>query len=305
MHRAFLSSTYQQYLLARNSKSSIGPNILSYLSYDLCDEQESAINFEIPLVGLQVIHDLRSLLNCMNAWITEMHKWEAWLRIIDDYSEDERWELRLEFVDPIAHRCLLEPSAMCDRILSALYFLLHHAKLSLDSSYKDELATDAAAKKALRAGKEHTRYMQRRELGEEIDHLSESWKTAQAVCEKTKLLDSETLREATLNYRNAASHSIAPNFEFGVLPYVKRQLRFAEFMTPNDDGTVTFKKDRSRTAISYGFGEHSPLQHLETFQLIRMQVKLAKDAMRAYETLLREVIARIRAKRCGDQRGPA
>jgi len=151
------------------------------------------------MVDMQVVQDLQSLINCFNAWVTEMRKWQAWLRILDDYDTAERWDLRIEFVDPIAHRCMLEPSAMRDRFSSALYFLLHHANLSTASGYPDKLETDRSEIGALKKGKSKPRYLQRSLLDEEITKLSVSgsWRTAYSVIEKLKLLDDETLRKET------------------------------------------------------------------------------------------------------------
>ena len=298
MHQEFLLTAYQRHLMARDSTDPCGPSILRYHPYKLCDEEGLAPHFKTPMVNMQVIHDLQSLINCFNAWVTEMRKWQAWLPILDDYDTDQRWDLRIEFVDPIAHRCMLEPSAMRDRFSSALYFLLHHANLSTETGYRDELEADRSEKAALKNGKSTPRYLQRSRLDEEITKLSfrGGWRTADSVIEKLQLLDDETLRTETLNYRNAASHSIAPRFEMGVIPYVKRQFKFAESRVPRSDGTIARQEDKTKIVLSYSFGEHEPLQHVQTFQVIRMQVKRARDALHAYEALLLDVFGSIQAK---------
>ena len=298
MHQEFLLNAYQRHLAARDLADPCGPSILRYHPYKLCDSEGIAPNFRIPMVDMQVIQDLQSLINCFNAWVTEMRKWQAWLPILDDFDTAERWDLRIEFVDPIAHRCMLEPSAMRDRFSSALYFLLHHANLSTGTGYRDELEADRSEIAALKNVNSKPRYLQRSRLDEEITKLSVrcSWKTADSVIEKLQLLDDETLRKETLNYRNAASHSIAPRFEMGVIPYVKRQFKFSESRVPRGDGTIAMQEDKTRIVLSYGFGEHEPLQHVQTIQVIRMQVKRARDTLHAYETLLLEVFESIQAK---------
>ncbi|WP_422844006.1 hypothetical protein [Acidovorax sp. M2(2025)] len=250
------------------------------------------------MVNMQVIHDLQSLINCFNAWVTEMRKWQAWLPILDDYDTDERWDLRIEFVDPIAHRCMLEPSAMRDRFSSALYFLLHHANLSTETGYRDELEADRSEIAALKNGKSKPRYLLRSRLNEEITKLSfrGGWRTADSVIEKLQLLDDETLRMETLNYRNAASHSIAPRFEMGVIPFVKRQYKPADSYAFRGDGASAEPVGQNGFVLSYAYGDHDPLQHAPTFRLMRTQLKITRDTLCAYEALLLEVFERINAK---------
>lgn len=305
MHQEFLLSAYQRHLEIRDREDPCGPSVLRYHPYKLCDTEGIAPRFRVELVDMQVIHDLQALINCFNAWVKEMRKWKAWIPILDDYNDTQRWDLRFEFVDPIAHRCMLEPCAMRDRISNALYFLLHHANLSTASGYPDELATDQFEQDALRKGRVKPQYLPRSKLDKQLDKLSVKghWNTAHAVIEKLELLDNETLREATLNYRNAASHSIAPRFEMGVIPYVKRQYKLAGSRIPQADGATPKREGQTGFVLSYGFGEHDPLQHAPTFRLIRAQLKLARDTLCAYEALLLEVFERINAKRTGAASG--
>jgi len=82
----------------------------------------------------------------------------------------------------------------------------------------------------------------------------------------------------------------------GVIPYVTRQFKFTESRVPRGDGAVARQEDQTRIVLSYGFGEHEPLQHVQTFQVIRMQAKRARDTLHTYETLLLEVFGSIQAK---------
>ena len=298
MHQKFLLEAYERHLGTRWSPRHPGPEILCLYPYDLCEDEKLDAAFSVPFVDLQIKNDLQSLINCLNSWVTEMRKWQAWMPILDDYDEEARWDLRIEFVDPIAHRCLLEPSAMRDRFLRAIHFLLHHANLSVSSDFKDELKTDARTKRAFKRGDAITssRHVSRREFEEEISLLSHGWESAHSVIGKLKELDGESVREATLDFRNAASHSIAPNFERGVALYVTRQIKYAKTIEHQSNGTVKWNDDKTRTVASYGFGERAPLQHQQTFQVIRAQVKLARDGLGAYEALLKEVVGRIKGK---------
>ena len=75
-----------------------------------------------------------------------------------------------------------------------------------------------------------------------------------------------------------------------------RQFKFAESRVPRGDGTIARQEDKTEIVLSYSFGEHEPLQHVQTFQVIRMQVKRARDILHAYEALLLDVFGRIQTK---------
>lgn len=298
MPQKFLLKAYERQVEARYSTHHHGPEILRYHPYDLCKGEELDVGFRVPNANLQVEDDFRSLVNCLNCWITEMLKWQAWIPILDSYDEDDRWQLRIEFVDPIAYRCLLEPSAMRDRFLRAMHFLLHHANMSVNPEYKDVLKADAQSKKALDRGDAVSceRHMSRREFEAEISVLNKGWSSAESVIERLKKIDGASVREATLDFRNNASHSIAPEFELGIAPCVVRRIKYAQTMEHQGNGTVTWNDDKTRTVVSYGFGHRDPLQHQQTFQAVRAQVKRTRDALEAYGALLKEVVGRIKAK---------
>ena len=305
MNQKFLLEAYERHLATRRSGNHPGPEILRLFPYDLCEGEELDTAYNVPFVDLQIKNDLRSLINCLNRWVTEARKWQAWIPVLDEYDETDRWDLRIEFVDPIAHQCLLEPSAMRDRLLRALHFLLHHGNMSVNPEYKDVFQADVRTKKMLGRGDAviSERHMSRREFEEDISRLSHGWDAAHSVIEKLKKLDDESVREVTLDFRNAASHSIAPQFEFGINPYVTRGIRYAQIAENHSDGTVTWNDDKTHTVVSYGFGERDPLQRRQTFQVIRDQVKHAQDAIVLYEALLREVVGRIKAKASKNDHG--
>ena len=140
------------------------------------------------------------------------------------------------------------------------------------------------------------RHMSRREFEAEISVLNKGWSSAESVIERLKKIDGASVREATLDFRNNASHSIAPEFELGIAPYVVRRIKYAQTMEHQGNGKVTWNDDKTRTVVNYGFGHRDPLQHKQTFQAVRAQVKRTRDALEAYGALLKEVVGRTKAK---------
>lgn len=57
--------------------------------------------------------------------------------VIDGRKEPEAWELRREFLDSLAHECLLMPASIRDAITSVATAAFHQVRLSIDRSYRD------------------------------------------------------------------------------------------------------------------------------------------------------------------------
>jgi len=267
MESEALVQAYQFMIDVRRSHATHGPEIVGYHPYELCNDG-GTVNFNVPFVERQIRSDLREIINCQNRWVTDLHKWRAWNRVLPEYGPEEQWDLRIEFADSVARGCMLEPSAMRDRALRALNFALHHASLTVDAGYRDVLDGDAQARRHLEAGKaSHAKYLSRREQVNQVREFAQRWPQAGPVLDLLERVDDDAYRQASMDYRSASSHSIAPHFEMGVVPCVIRSATLP-------------------SGVSYGFGERPPLRHVEAFAANRLQLAAMRNALMAYESLL-------------------
>lgn len=294
MNAEDFTNAFRKFVNLRYSAVFDGPTIMSLQDYDLCD-QVADCQFRVSWIGMQVASDLRELINCQNRWVGELSKWQTWMSVLPDYDEEAKWDLRIEFVDGIARACMLEPSAMRDRVLRAFHFTLHHANLTVVQGYKDELPEDGNARKKLRSDKnaQRVKHRPRNDWTEKVSDLANPWDSSGAVLTAMEALDSEQYREASMDYRNASSHSIAPHFEVGVVPYVSRSIEFASKQAPREDGRVDFVEDRTRHVVRYGFGERCPLSFADAFSENLQQLAAMRRVMAAYQDFLLDMLKRV------------
>jgi hypothetical protein len=249
------------------------PDPLTLHGYEKCEMKLQGASFAIPMIDSQVCSDLLELVNSHNNWVGQLCKWRAWIQVMAEYESERQWDLRIEFVDPIARSCMFEPSAMRDRLLRALVFVLHHKILTCRAGYADVLLGD---KQSLKKGELKVIYLSRNEMMKQSFQLSEGNAVAFEVLKLLDALDSDAYREATQDYRNACSHSIAPHFEQGVVQYVSR------YVYPGP-------------RVSYGFGERAALSHTVAFHDNRKQLLVLKNALVKFELLLSEIFAEVTA----------
>ena len=139
MNRATLTTAYSAYLDMRE-REVLAPEG-KYLPYDFAFLNSR--KWRNPLGFEMVAHELQELTNILNHWRGSLRRWDAWNRVLASYSDESTaWEVRREFLEPLAHECLLRPSSVRDTITSVATNALHQARMSTDPSYKDLMEGD-------------------------------------------------------------------------------------------------------------------------------------------------------------------
>lgn len=108
-------------------------------------------------------------------------------------------------------------------------------------------------------------------------------------------LDSKAYRTFTRNFRNLASHAIAPKFEFGYTNMVTRSIVSATNLVRQGDGTYSAVDDPTKKCVAYGFGGTPPLDLREVLNANTGEYRLAAQAFNSYQTLLIELMEKLRA----------
>jgi hypothetical protein len=284
-YRALLSGAYQQHWVELDRDTPIRP----FFSYELVKE---VAGWALPNLGDQLISaNLNELINAINAWNHRLRSWIAWNRVLATISDErDRWDVRSEFVEPLAYFCLHQPAGTRDRLTRFSTQMVHVGNLRMVAGYRDVLAEDAKVFKRLQRDhkKPHTVFLSREDAEAQLRDKSSEWQDAGALMALIRQLDSDDYRDATGDWRNRAAHGIAQHFEFGEVERVTRWVGFAEIMVKVPGG-VEFKEDRSQSAVSYVFGGYSALNLDEILEANQSQFCVAMQAMDACEALLREV----------------
>jgi hypothetical protein len=260
-------------------------------SYDLGDLVGKA-EWSVPFVGFMVSGELTESINQLNAWLRNLEDVKVWAAILAEYDEKEAWSLRNHFVEPMVHFCLLQPSSSRDRLGQVATNGIHQANLSTKHGYKDVLDQDK---------RKPGNFLRRNEVEMQLQRLAKEWANGDRLLTALQSLDSENYRQQTFDYRNQASHFIAPRLELGEVQIVTRNVVPADHMVQQADGSYRLEEIAGKKAVSYAFGGTRPLTLAEIIDANSREYGFAVATMQAYSDLLREALAQIPA--CQEREG--
>lgn len=276
MSRELFEIAYRKYWDRAESDSS---RQIKLCGYDLCDEIRQAKWY--CMADFTVEGELRETTNLMNSWRLKLLQWEGWLVVLDMYGEDDAWQVRSHFVEPIAYFCMFQPSAARDRIARIATSSIHHANLSIDKSYVNRLDGDDP--------KFRGRFL-RSNVERQLARIGSRWSVTSKLLDALKLLDSAEHRKRVINWRNLASHYLAPRFELGHVQTVRRSIVPSSSTVEQPDGSFKVALDPEKECVSYGFGGIPPLSLKEMYATNFEQFELALAVHRIYESLIQEFI---------------
>lgn len=255
------------------------------LPYGICEEVRQAPWPHLPLIDQMVSWDLSETINQLNAWAEWLLHLSIWTEVLDNFDEQDAWTLQHHYVDPLAQVCLIEPSATRDRFGHIATHAIHQANLCTLDGYRDHLKQD-----------DRKYPLSRKQVEEQIVEIGALWKGTQPFLEALKNLDTDGYHQATRNYRNLASHAIAPRFRFGYTNMVVRSIRPATEQVQQPDGSYLFVEHPTKKAVSYGFGGTDALDLREVHRLSQTQFDQAVSVFNAYRALMGEMLSALRAK---------
>lgn len=237
-----------------------------------------------PLGQEVVLEELRELTNQLNAWLSALRRWHAWQMVTCSMGEDDRWQVEHEFVTLLATYCLFQPCALRDALTLVITNGLHQLLKALDPAYTGRLPLD---RDPWGAPSFHTRRRKERQLSELLGRFPAGKALLADLCR----LDDKATREATSDFRNRASHSIAPHFSVGVTQIVTRSIERAERLEAQGDGTVQLVPVPGQTSVCYSVGGSGPLDMEQMRQLSVAQFEIAVRCLEQYQGLLRSAAA--------------
>jgi hypothetical protein len=280
MRREFFEEAYRKFwdLAEAKEPPCYDPN--SYELSKLVRESE----WSRPYAGLMIGDELRELINELNCWQGYLGDLRIWLELLNSYADEDAWRLRHHFVEPLVRCCMLQPSSTRDRLGRVATNGVHQANLCVDTDYKDFLDQDKR------------KFLSRKERETQLERLLNRWETGAQLVVALQKLDSDLHRQKTFDYRNEASHFIAPRLEFGEVQFVTRQVGSFPEVVKQADGSYQLIENPQKASVSYRLGGIRPLTLAEIIEINSHEYDCAVAALEAYSDLLREVMQRIAAK---------
>ncbi|MHB1618238.1 MAG: hypothetical protein ACYCOY_06085 [Metallibacterium sp.] len=280
MERHALEQAFRAFLDAREQVP-LAPDFP--FRYGLVDEVKSG-SWRF-MRGEMIADHLRETTNLMNEWWSRLRDWNAWLAVLDAIAdEQEAWRLRQDLVEPLVFWCMLRPSAMRELFGFIATHALHQANLVVDRNYRDRLDEDAK-----------NRHLNRDQREQQLRRIGARWPGCTRFAACLTKADCKGYRDLTFDYRNLASHGMAPRFEFGHTNFVRRAAVPKSELVPQMDGSFSSEATSGMKTVRYDFGGTPPLRLREMHAANQSEFAHARAAFEAYRDLLRELQAAIRS----------
>jgi hypothetical protein len=231
--------------------------------------------------GWMVSSELRLAINSINAWGMNLLHWATWMRVLEGKDEQTSMELQFHFLDTLVFFCLFQPSRARDVLAKIATHAIHQGNLSVRYSDRDRLDEDELSE---------GQFLGRKKSENQLRKLGTHWQHAPSFIECLTNVDSSDYRKITRDYRNRASHAIAPHFEWGEVDFVTRSLAPHDELVAQSDGAYQLVADPSRKVVSYAFGGTPPLGLEKMYEANLREHELASRALEAYCRLLEEIV---------------
>ena len=268
-----LERAFSAYAETRKS-TPLEPDI-SYLSYDFNDWHISSVSSDM------VRDQLNEFTNIINGWQSALRRWHAWNLTLEKFPDDmEAWEIRIEFLQPLVHTCLLEPSAVRDKMVFVAINSFHQLRLASDLSYPDHLVGDPTTTRP------KPRFQTRPDKETQLQNLIKNFPDASAFMAALQSLDDDGYKRKTSDYRNRSSHALAPRIELGLVETITRKVVPATQLVQNSRGTFDEIVLPNQMRVRYGIGGTTPLNSEEARTANMVEFMKARRCYALYRQLL-------------------
>lgn len=244
----------------------------------------AAARWPLFLAEEMVKSELRELTNQLNHWLGNLRRWCAWNEVLEKKDANARWGVEWGWVEPLAFHCMFQPSASRDRFVMVATNALHQIRMSLDPVIKDELLGDPTVPEKEKF------FPSRRDKEKQLKEFAKPWSTGKTFVQALGQLDDKRYRALTGDFRNRASHGIAPRFSVGITSTVTRMREQAMRMEQQPDGTFKQVPIPGKLSTSYGFGGALPLSMQDAWSANLAQFEHARRTFDAYIALLFEAV---------------
>lgn len=224
--------------------------------------------------------ELRELTNKLNGWHELLRRWDVWNSVVQRYSAENVWEIRREFVEALAHWCLIMPSSFRDTLTFVATNSMHQVRLAISNEYPDYLEGDR------QTPDEKQKYLNRRQKEERLGKLISIWPDSSRLMKTIQNIDSRAYRDATSDYRNRNMHSIGPRLGIGMTRAVVRSVSQATALSRQLNGTYEIELVPEKMCVSYSFAGTAALDLREAFEHSLKQYCYSRDCYRMYRELL-------------------
>jgi hypothetical protein len=224
-------------------ESHMTPLLVPFLSFEYEPESKDFI------YTLQEQDFTRELVNSFNQFAYWLARIDLWERVLLDYDDDDKEELRFEFTKIPLDYCLHFPYQFKSRLAFCATQLCYIRGLALNLISHAEVHADEKINLA------------------SLESVSRHWDSASHLLSVLRQIDSLAYRNSTLNYRNKAQHRHGPRTDSGHVANITRS--FPEGMR-----------------FAYTFGEIPPLMATVALPVLAAEATNLQAGFSAYRGLI-------------------
>jgi hypothetical protein len=193
----------------------------------------------------------RELINNINQLASNTHKLAIWESALQEFSEDERLDIRHEFTRVILYYCLHQPYEYRQRLIYCSVQLCFEAGILRGTLDKANLVDDRSIDYST------------------LEKMAPQWNAITDLLGAIHRINDKEYVASTRNYRNKNQHQIAPGLEYG---YTNRTARM-------------LGKDQK---LSYSYGQIEPVTTAQALPLLKEQSSRMIAGFKAYWALVQE-----------------
>jgi hypothetical protein len=175
----------------------------------------------------------------------------AWEKVLAGLDQDEKYDVVIEFVSPLATLALNMPYVIRSRFIYSVAHLSHQANRTKKDEWIDDLPVDSKI------------------YFEAANNFGKLWKKYSKLKVALEKIANKAYGESTHDFRNKYNHRYSPRIEIGLTGLVTRIV--------NSTGSVT-----------YGFGQIDPLLLKDVNPLLLDQYSLCLAAHKNYQALIND-----------------
>lgn len=225
--------------------------------------------------------EIQETINSVNAWGMRLHEWSAWNLVVDSYeSEENKWEVLYHFVEPLAFFCMLQPSAVSDRLMLVSETLLHQANCRVLPEHPDRLDQDS-----LKPGQ----ILRRSERIKQVNRFGKHWTKFSVFRDTLDAINNSEYRILSRNFRDRSVHSFAPRFMMGQILRAVRSIAPRQEMVTQPSGGYLLVDHPSKKCVRYEMVAVEPFPLSAACSASLAEYKKTLTAMSAFSELVSEI----------------
>ncbi|SFP41900.1 hypothetical protein SAMN05216190_11026 [Pseudomonas borbori] len=225
--------------------------------------------------------EIQETINSVNAWGMRLHEWASWNLVVDSYeSEEDRREVLHHFVEPLAFFCMLQPSAVSDRLMLVSEALLHQANCHVFPEYSDRLDQDSLKPRQT---------LRRSDRRKQASRLGKNWTKFGVFRHALDAINSSEYKIVSRNFRDLSVHSFAPRLMMGQILRAIRSIAPRQEIVAQPSGGYLLVDHPTKKSVQYEMVavEPFPLGIACSASLAEYQKALA--AMSEFSELVSEI----------------